>query len=175
MESFWRVPPMERVTGVWPRGAYERPRTLDGLLRREAPALEVVAHGTDAQGDAASLLDELHHCAARPQGEVHLELLRPLVADGAAHQVFLLGAEAAAVARVAAARSRPDGRRAAGLVVVNGLAYCRIAEPTELDDVHHTVAGLVQSNHLFAALVLLVWGEVAGVFFVHHSMMAVSR
>src|SRR4249920_3129932 len=71
---------------------------LDRLLRREAPAFEIIADGAHLELDAALALDQFADRGAGPQREVHLQLLRPLVADQLANTRFLIGREAAAIA-----------------------------------------------------------------------------
>jgi hypothetical protein len=56
---------------------------FDGFLWREAPALEVLAHGANGQVDLEILLDEQYHCSAVPQGNFQLELFGAVLADQA--------------------------------------------------------------------------------------------
>jgi len=79
---------------------------LDEFLGREAPALEVFAHAANVQFDAIFLLDELAHGSAAPKKEVHLELFRAFVNDGALDAVFLGSREGTPDTRAAPAQSR---------------------------------------------------------------------
>ena len=67
----------------------------DGLLRGEAPAAQVQAHSLRGQAHAAALLDQPQHRLARPQGKVHLELIRSAVDDQAADVMLLVLAQRA--------------------------------------------------------------------------------
>ena len=62
---------------------------LDGLLRSEPPAREVLADAANLQLDAEFLINELAYGGATPQAEIHLQLVGSLGNDQSLNGFFL--------------------------------------------------------------------------------------
>src|SRR5690606_20578412 len=77
---------------------------LDRLLRRETPALEVIANRADRQRDPVSVAHQLCDRLPIPQRKAQLQWIRRLVADQLPERGLLRVGELAAVAGLAAAR-----------------------------------------------------------------------
>jgi hypothetical protein len=136
----------------------------------EAPAPKVLAGGSNRQPHAELALDELHDRTARPQRELHLQLLGPLVADGASHRRLLLGAEQPSVTSTATPSRWLDRRPAAGDEQVDRLAHRRVAQSRQSSDLHHRSTPQMQPHDLLAPLVQLLQLLKSSVFFVHDAL-----
>ncbi len=91
-----------------------RRRTLfisapDRLLRGETPARQVFADAANLQFDAVLVFDQLADRGTAPEEELHLELFRALVDEGAANRFFLHRAQASAIASHATPGARSNG------------------------------------------------------------------
>jgi len=129
-------------------------RFLDRLLRGEAPAFEVIAYTTNRQFDAVFLLDQLQHGRTAPQGKCHLQLLRALVADQALDRSLLLRRQLTTIAKLLATRGWFKRDQSAFFIAINRAAHRRVAQPTQLDNLHYAIALTVQTDYLFAPLML---------------------
>ncbi len=130
---------------------------LHGLLRREAPALEIQTHRAHGQLDAVAVPDELGDGLARPQRVDHLQLVGRAVADQSLNLALLLGVEGAAAAHRSAAAvdvdrlptaglkglHRRDHRRARHLALRRRVLQTRAVQP----HLHRTSAALVERIH----------------------------
>lgn len=112
-------------------------------------------------------LDQLHDGSPTPQGEIHLELLRSLVADDALNLALLLFGEETTLAGTAAASRRFGGGQATCLIAIDDAEHRRVGEPNQLDNAHHTHAFAVQPHNLLSPLVKLLQCLKSCVFFVH--------
>ena len=104
---------------------------------------------------------------AGPQREVHLQLLRPLVADQLANTRFLIGREAAAIAHFLATFLGLQRGHAARLVEVDGCSNGGPAQIGQRHDLHHAITLFVQADDLLASLVQLDQSLAAGIMFAH--------
>jgi hypothetical protein len=112
-------------------------------------------------------LDQLHDGGTTPQGEIHLELLRSLVADDALNLALLLFGEETTLAGTAAASRRFGGGQATFLVAIDDASNRRVGQPNQLNNAHHTHAFTVQPHNLLSPLVKLIQCLKSCVFFVH--------
>ena len=96
------------------------------------------------------LFDVLHHSFARPKGEVHLELLGPLVSDCILDVLLLLVGKPLRCSFLAAASLRTKCFRTSCRVQVDGLSNCTIAYAGLLLDRHRAKSLLVQAHDHYA-------------------------
>jgi len=137
------------------------------LLGCEAPAGQVFADRTDMQLDAVFAFDQLHDGSPIPQGKVHLQLLRPLVADDLPDRLFLVGTQAAPVTGFPAPRCWANCRNPTRLIQIDRFAYRRIAQPRQFNNAHHAMAFAMQPYNLLSPFVQLLQRLISCVFFVH--------
>lgn len=88
------------------------------VRRYETPALEIIAHCAHTQLDAAFALDEFANRGARPQRELHLQLLWALFDNQLAYVIFLGRGEGASATLLAAAAFGLKRCHASGFVKV---------------------------------------------------------
>src|SRR5208282_4537701 len=117
-------------------------------------------------------LDQLANGGTRPQRELHFQLLGPLCDDQLLNMSLLLGREAAALAALLAARLRLERGHAARLVEIDRRANGRPAQTGQLNDLHHAILLLMQTNNLLAPLVQLGKALIACIVVAHAKTMS---
>ena len=127
----------------------------DRFLRRETPALQILADAAHRQLDLKFGLDQLADRRTRPKCEAHFQLLRPLLDDQLLNVRLLIGREDTALAILLAPRLRLEPGHAARLVEVDRRANGRPAQTGQLNDLHHAILLLMQTDHLLAPLMQL--------------------
>jgi len=143
---------------------------LDGLLRCEAPAGEVLADAAYLQLDAKFLFDELAHCGPAPQAEIHLELLGAFVDDQALDGLLLEHTEHPPIASGSSTNSGAYRTPTASVKQIDSRSYCRVAQPRHRDDLHDLGALSIQPHDLLSAFVKLLQCLTSCAFFFHVSL-----
>jgi hypothetical protein len=162
------------VGRVKPR-LHRRRRLLVGLLhrllRREAPALEVLAHGAHLQPHAAAGFDQLRHRTPCPQRVAELQLVRRLVRDEALHEGLLLGAQESLLAEFAPADAVDERFGTALVVALADVKHARAAKPGLLGNLLIRERSFAQTDHLHAPLVTRFARQASHVGCLHHHHM----
>src|SRR4051812_7854776 len=121
-------------------------RLFDRLLRRVAPAVEVLADRADGHVLPGLLLDQFPDSGAGPQGRRDAQLLWRLLVDESLNGGFLVRVEVTARANRAAGAIAREGLLAALLVLDAPARHRLLTDAQDGGDVYHRVAFLPGSD-----------------------------
>jgi hypothetical protein len=103
----------------------------------------------------------------RIQGEVHLELLDPLVADRLADALFLFSAQAAPTAGFLTSHTGLESVRATFAVQAQGGVHSGLTQTRLFNEFHHANTLAVHADELLAAFVQYFSQLLTDIFFLH--------
>jgi hypothetical protein len=140
---------------------------FDPLLRGQTPMCQVVVHRMNGTLESKLKLNVLVHSRSTAQGEVHLELLDPLVADRLADGLFLFSAQAAPTTRFLTPHTGLESVRTTLAVQAQDGVHSGLTPTRLFNQLHHANILAVHADDLLAAFVQHFLRLLAGIFFLH--------